>query len=383
MIVPRRILIGLLLVLGQFNLGVARDFIVLMDGTGNAPPPSGKTTETNVWRLAKLLGVQATSQGPKNGWEYGTRNADATRPWVMYVYGVGTEPGSLKKQTLEYAFGGAVGKIVERTYTNLENSGITAGDHVLLFGFSRGAASVRLLANEINDRKLNHHPATIRFMGIWDTVAAIGIPMPKAEFERESIRKDFPQISAELTIPPIVKHVVHLVALDEQRSAFWPTLVRAADPSQTSVDEVWFAGDHCDIGGGWTEEDELRNTPPFRLWQVTLEYMLRAPHGVKALEFESAGTHVDRFRVNSLAAGKVHGSDWLLNLTELAAGKRCRNFREVLESSGLPTGATMKVHRSVQSRIDTTKDSKEPYQPQCLEDPARFEWYSQRIVSPT
>lgn len=380
MTVLRSILVGVLLMLGHVNTSLSRDFIVLMDGTGNAPPsPDDETAETNIWRLTKLLGVKPSSNGrPASGFLVGSRNGDVNRPWVLYVYGVGTQgasyvqPGKLKEQTKAAAFGDGVDELVRRTRAELEDSPISPDDEILLFGFSRGATSVRMLAKEIDKHKIKGRPATIRFMGIWDTVAAIGIP--RDDFEDTTLRKDFPEISDELTIPPIVRHVVHLVALDEQRSAFWPTLARAEDPAKTKVEEIWFAGGHSDIGGGWSESEEDPKSP-FRLWQVTLEYMLRAPHGVDLLAFDRVKTHIERFQSNPSAAGEVNHPTWLDAAKTKLAGTRVRHIWEVLESSKLSDSRPVKVHASVKRRREAPGNTTGPYDPENLKDQTLFKYY--------
>lgn len=152
------------------------------------------------------------------------------------------------------------------------------GDEIYLFGFSRGAYTVRCLCGMINnvgiikrpDAKLiqqafNHYKTTdekyspkgvesvkfreehshpsrqVHFVGVFDTVGAMGIPITflgmfekKDEFYDNKIGKN-------------VTHARHALAIDEVRVDFKPTVWN----SNTAVDmkQVWFAGCHSDIGG--------------------------------------------------------------------------------------------------------------------------------------
>jgi len=148
------------------------------------------------------------------------------------------------------------------------------GDAIYLFGFSRGAYTVRALAAMIKrcgllhpefsnlveygwsvysdeDRsddarrtfggparikKLFSRNITIHFVGVWDTVAAFG------------------WLWDILSLPDTVKNdaivrIRHAVSIDERRSAFRPTRVKPADGQDCK--EVWFAGVHADVGGGY------------------------------------------------------------------------------------------------------------------------------------
>ena len=86
-------------------------------------------------------------------------------------------------------------------------------------------------------------------IGVWDTVGALGIPsyigIPDLGHSRE--RYEFLNVTLDRRIP----HARHAVSLDEMRGAFRPTLWEesAADPTQ-DIKQVWFPGDHCDVGGG-------------------------------------------------------------------------------------------------------------------------------------
>ena len=109
-----------------------------------------------------------------------------------------------------------------------------------MVGFSRGAALAVHFCNVIGDGVVVNgvkEIPTIRFLGVFDIVAAFGIPI--------DIGLNFNRINLgyRLGLSKAVKHCYHALALDESRKAFRPTRVKAGC-------EVWFRGVHSDVGGG-------------------------------------------------------------------------------------------------------------------------------------
>jgi hypothetical protein len=119
-----------------------------------------------------------------------------------------------------------------------------AGDHAIdIVGFSRGAATTLDFCNIIQDRKIRR-PGTdlvvepspeIRFLGVWDVVAAFGLAnLGLTDFN----------IGHHLELPKAdLRYAFHALAIDERRPSFLPTRLLGAC-------EVWFRGVHSDIGGG-------------------------------------------------------------------------------------------------------------------------------------
>ena len=116
------------------------------------------------------------------------------------------------------------------------------GDEIFIFGFSRGAAIGRMLACKIFEKGINEHIPKIKFVGVWDTVASIGVPNLK-----DSSRPISDCVFENGTIAENIVKAVHLIAIDETRKAFRPVLMNISD----RVEEVWFAGVHSDVGGGY------------------------------------------------------------------------------------------------------------------------------------
>jgi type VI secretion system (T6SS) phospholipase Tle1-like effector len=154
------------------------------------------------------------------------------------------------------------------------------GDEIFLFGFSRGAFTARSLAGFINACGLLkrqhlgdlgrawtyyrgpgphtpedflarcnsdcHVDATIKFLGVWDTVGALGIPVGLFSLF------DHSKYGFHDTGPcKIVKHGCHALAIDEHRDEFVPTLWTGKPPEGVTIEQVWFAGAHADVGGGY------------------------------------------------------------------------------------------------------------------------------------
>ncbi len=162
------------------------------------------------------------------------------------------------------------------------------GDKVFLFGFSRGAYTVCSLAALLHKcglmesgneklvplalqvyQKSKKDPdgaqlvkATFgreckpHFLGIWDTVASVGLIMNGDPFPSAAMNPD-------------VRHVRHAVSIDERRMKFQPeSWVTPAEAKEQTVKEVWFAGVHSDVGGGYEESES-------GLSKVALEWLLK------------------------------------------------------------------------------------------------------------
>ena len=204
------------------------------DGTWNSEKDAGRyDLNTNVVRFKDLY----------NGKKF-------------FYKGVGTKHGTLGK-----FFGGAFGvgghDRIEDAKKNIEQQ-FAAGDTVIdVVGFSRGAALAVHFANVVGDGITVNGQAIkpeIRFLGVWDVVAAFGIPINLPGFNFNRINLGY-----KLGLSKSVKHCYHALALDEARQAFRPTRVQGGC-------EVWFRGVHSDVGGGNNNH---------ALNDITLRWMLR------------------------------------------------------------------------------------------------------------
>ena len=189
------------------------------DGTWNSEKDAGRyDLNTNVVRFKDLYA--------------GTK---------FFYKGVGTRHGTLGK-ILGGAFGVGGHERIEEARRDLARQ-LAAGDRDIdIVGFSRGAALAVHFANVVGDdgvvvNGVREKPP-IRFLGVFDIVAAFGIPINLPGFNFNRINLGY-----KLTLAKAVKSCYHAIALDEARQAFRPTRVRGGR-------EVWFRGVHSDVGGG-------------------------------------------------------------------------------------------------------------------------------------
>ena len=234
-------LILLVLIALYAGMAKAKNIAIYIDGTGNHPEMADSTkgkANTNIRRMFCLT----------------AENADQI---PIYHSGVGTTGWAIWDQKGElYGLGGDIKK--RNTYRDLLKN-YSQGDQIYIFGFSRGAAIARDLANHIVDKGINgSHNITIRMVGLFDTVGAFGVPLDifGLPFQEMNIGK-------KLDLPDNVQNAYHAVALDEDREAFIPTLLYTQDPKR--FEEVWFPGVHTDIGGGYVHRG---------IADITLQYMI-------------------------------------------------------------------------------------------------------------
>lgn len=164
-----------------------------------------------------------------------------------YLDGVGSRKGLLGK-FIGGVTGAGAGTRVQEQFENLQKS-FAAGDYLIdIVGYSRGAAIARMFVHRIGEafERLKRkdgvelsEPPTVRFLGLFDTVASFGIPWTD-------------DVSFPKEIPDFVANTFHAMALDETRETFG---IERCLGNRARVTEVWFRGGHGDIGGNAT----LRN----------------------------------------------------------------------------------------------------------------------------
>lgn len=251
-------------------------------------------------------------------------SASGVKQEKYYHPGVGTEGGVLER-IAGGVFGEGLGRNIRSAYRWLcEN--YEDGDHIYLFGFSRGAYTVRSLAGMIGRCSLldpkdceegelygrvrrlydecyrkkgdlsaflslgwNFHgrsgtdgiPAiTIRFIGVWDTVGALGIPDNLAICNIFDNSKHYR--FHDTSLGSHIRTARQALALDETRASFSPTLWRDYDEN-ADVRQLWFCGVHSNVGGGY---------PDRGLSDIALIWMIE--------EARECGLHFDSDRVSQL-----------------------------------------------------------------------------------
>ncbi|MDH1471548.1 DUF2235 domain-containing protein [Shewanella sp. GD03713] len=240
--------------------------VICADGTWNRPEKDLKVDfPTNVLRLARAISPMAADGKPQQ---------------VFYDWGVGSY--------YDQAIGGATGRGLHKNIMDgyryiVQN--YSPGDEIYLFGFSRGAYTVRCLCGLINNcgilkrpdarliqqafdhykkssapfapsgdksvefrQKHSHESREIKFVGVWDTVGAMGIPISflglfedKDEFYDTKIGRN-------------VRVARHALAIDEHRSDFEPTIWQLRD--NMDMQQVWFTGAHSNIGGSYLPDKD-------------------------------------------------------------------------------------------------------------------------------
>ena len=243
---------------------MSKKIILCFDGTSNSPEDAEQERNmlggvednsiTNIFKLHLLFGgaLPGTQRFPNQ--------------ITLYYSGVGTYGNKINRifNALLAPENEDVDKIIQRAGEELVNNYThDEQDEIFLFGFSRGAAIARRFAALLGKDAIPGLPpgVRIRFMGLFDTVASIGVP----DLNRHD-RPSSDVVFEDNCVPGAVQEALHLLALDEKRLAFRPTLMRA-DPNR--VTEVWFSGAHADVGGGYRKDG---------LSDVTLTFLLSELH---------------------------------------------------------------------------------------------------------
>jgi uncharacterized protein (DUF2235 family) len=208
---------------------------------------------------------------------------------AFYDDGVGSDGTPLERLT-GGAFGDGLFQKIKDGYTKIAHV-YGQDDEIFIFGFSRGAYTARSLAGMIaicglptgdfDDDLVNaafqayRNPdqraafdatyalfnAQITMVGVWDTVGSLGIP---ALFGRiDPILYGF----LDTSLHPDVLNAYQALAIDERRQEFPPTLWTPPSPPVAGqvLEQVWFSGVHCDVGGGYPETG---------LSDITLSWMM-------------------------------------------------------------------------------------------------------------
>ncbi len=388
-----------------------KKIIICCDGTGNEI----KENQSNVLKFYRVL---KESESQVAFYDPGVGTISNSGAWAAF------------KNKCKGVFGLATGYGLDDNVLDAYRfliSQYKKGDEVYLFGFSRGAHTVRVLAGFINlvgllrnhqahlsgyaltaykQSALNDNNATawrvqevldsqritIRFMGCWDTVASVIVPRPD--------RLYMPALEA---LPytehnPCVQVFRHAISIDEERRMFrvarWvePQLFKTnpfvsdekAQPQDIS--QVWFAGVHSDIGGGYPESESGAAKYPLS-WMVDeardhglafRESMVkRLVHGINPSNVQ-AGSLRDYAAPGPTTM--LHDSMtffWKL-LEYLPKNNKRHDHPQKKATPGyylprqerryIPEGAS--IHSSVQERISATASSKShKYAPENL--PAR------------
>lgn len=339
---------------------MAKNIVLLSDGTGQR---GGVGHQSNVWRLYQAL------------------EHDDAQQIRCYDDGVGSQDFAIVK-----AIGGAFGFGLKGKVCNLYAflaRHYEPEDRIFLFGFSRGAFTVRLLAGMIAKCGLidpqrcdseadywhkvraaycayrqsyfaagyaakfkadygrrDQTDVPIRFLGVWDTVDAMGVPFDEL---RDAIDGVLRYNFRDNTLSNLVEHGCHAVALDECRKAFDPVMWDERLETCRRIEQVWFAGVHSNVGGGY---------PKYQMSLVTLDWMIERArvYGLRVREEEVQ---------NIRRAADVHGK--LYDSRRGAASYYRYRPRDLAQIRNEYTHGPLHLHASALARIDQATDRYAPH----------------------
>jgi hypothetical protein len=262
-----------------------------------------------------------------------------------------------------------------------------ADDRIYFFGFSRGASTVRAcngfiskcgLAKgkgkrnrELNDlveeafdayKKHEKHPSqaemlknsdrshgavSVYFMGVWDTVVALGFPKRTDITGPVSFTLNLLSLMAEEVLDFFwphsfyyyrltgnVENAYQALAIDDERTAFYPYVWCEQNRGKGVVEQVWFAGMHSNVGGGYGRSG-MASVPLY--WM-----MLRAEKS--GLKFEDSAVQ------QALDDSHVHGR--MYDSRDGGAMLYRYHPREIENLCNGRMEGEIKVHRSVIERIN-------------------------------
>lgn len=325
--------------------------VVCADGTWNRPEEDlEKDFPTNVLRLARAVAPV---------------DEDGNAQQIFYDWGV----GSYYDRVIGGAMGRGLNKNIMDDYRYIVQN-YTPDDELFLFGFSRGAYTVRSLCGMINNcgilkrpdarliqaafeiykrtsepyspngeksvafRQRHSHPSPeVKFVGVWDTVGALGIPFSvlglldrKDEFYDTKLGSNF-------------RIARHALAIDELREDFEPTIWLPRD--NLDLKQVWFLGVHSDVGGSYEPGDDGS-----LLSDIPLAWMVQEAH--------AAGLAVEPHLAQSLR------SDFRATLHR--SRRHIYRYRKPYYRPIQHGKGEVLIHKSVKDRWDADPD----YRPQEL-----------------
>lgn len=326
-----------------------KNIVIFSDGTGQE---GGEGNNTNVYKLFNMIDDRSSEQV------------------AFYDPGLGT---GWRKLTGGVAGAGMSTNILQCYEFIFEH--FESGDKIFFMGFSRGAATVRSLSSFIHyfgilpksrpelieraykiykiddadERKTKakdfverHHNmwTRISFLGCYDTVAALGAPFKTMS----AILNSIPGLQHKFhnfSLSESVENAYQALAIDDERKTFHPILWDAQIKDYQTIRQVWFAGMHTDVGGGYKEQS-LSDIPLAWMTKKAVSHGLLLYPQHKVAIAENANGHMHDARGSAI--------------TKL--------FRR--EARSWPSGRTDKpvIHESVLERKkNQANDDNPPYRP--------------------
>jgi uncharacterized protein (DUF2235 family) len=287
--------------------------VLCFDGTWNKPGdetlPPEERVESNVSRFFRSVADVGADRVAQVKW---------------YNQGVGTQ---WYDRIAGGAFGAGLDLHILNGYQHLAET-YEDGDEVYIVGFSRGAYTARSVVGMVRNcglvsarwaswltpvaygiyrtrddgpdssaarafRSRFAREINIHFLGVWDTVGALGIPLRVLD----NLNSDFYAFH-DLRLSKIVDNAYHAVSLDEHRKDYDVCLWQPTEKPEKTMEQRWFVGAHADVGGGYS--DDLGRAER-RLSDIALGWMQ-----VKA---ESLGLGLEKVTIgDNNYLGPVHDS---------------------------------------------------------------------------
>ncbi|MEA1953660.1 MAG: DUF2235 domain-containing protein [Campylobacterota bacterium] len=318
-----------------------KNIVIFSDGTCSE---SDDTYVTNVLKLYKMIERRTEKQV------------------AFYDPGVGTNWLKITGS----AFGVGISKNIQECYSFIVDY-YEPGDKIYLFGFSRGAYTVRSLGGMINKvgilkrkfrdidniddkvydiykRKNNDkdaedfnsnfcwtktdnegHINDIHFIGVWDTVSALGFPLSKVNSLNPFSYRWYGFHNK--TLSPHVKYAYQALSIDDQRKIFGPEIWNETNEVQgQTIEQVWFTGVHSNIGGGYRRSG---------LSDITLQWMSKKAKEAGLILWDN---HHKKVLITPESGGKIYDS--------------CSGFGQIYIKKLRDIAIDSRIHTSVFERID-------------------------------
>jgi len=369
-----------------------------------APAPKNALLEqpSNVTRIARCVAK---------------RDRNGVPQITFYQSGIGTN------DILDKFVGGATGlglsEHIREAYQFIAaNYDKDAGDEIFLVGFSRGSFTARSIAAFINDVGLItplgmqyfypifedwenqqmknyqthfkdvpfHSPrpnlndregktqyvarlqqlgyttpnVVMKVVACFDTVGSLGIPRIGIFDPNKPAHHSIDYAFVDTSVPPMVQHAVHALALDERRDCFTPTLweLPVPLPGQT-LTQVWFQGGHSDVGGSYDDSRAADITLAWmieQLWQRGLEFDVRL---LEAQYWSEHKTLDSKMPVRPWSCGAIHDAMTFFYSLSGAANRSPTGYLRYDHATGEPyanpqrplQNTCERVHSSVRIRM--------------------------------
>lgn len=367
----------------------ARNIVVLSDGTGNS---SAKANKTNVWRLFQALDQTRSDQiaryddgvGTSSnkylaafsgafGWGLKRNVIDLykfiCRNWQQgdAIYGFGFSRGAFTIRVL-IGFISREGLVPFQSEDELHRNAVSAyrsyrsksfpakrkplvrvcrflrDTFIGLRDWIRGYPSYAEVTRVAETQHRREVP--IRFLGLWDTVEAYGVPV--VGLKRAIDRWLWPLVFGDFELSAKVQQARHALSLDDERTTFhpllWDELAEARAGRAGRIRQVWFAGVHSNVGGGYPED---------QLSLVSLAWIMN--------EATQNGLRIDPVAVQGVRASQSPFAKLYDSRKGLSSYYRYSPRRiEVLnDPAGVPILPV--IHRSVLVRMTQGTDSYAPF----------------------